>query len=196
MKQVFLRHKNGGGRIYGNDALVTASTFLDRGSSVGDDAEVYDSELISSVVTDHAVISGARIVDSYISGEVRVLGAVNVTNSTLSGQCRLWGDAKIADATLHNVFVFGDATVDGFSLSAFVRIHSGVWVSAPRFEILRAANLEITISECTEDRFHVGCFCRPWVTWARQEWRQRIGRAAGWPLELIEEGFQWFQTVA
>lgn len=195
MKQIFLRHKNGGGRVYGNDAIVTDDTFLDRQSSVGDDAEVYSSQIIDSAVSDSAVIHQGIIEHSSISGKARVFGGF-VYNSNLSGQARVWGAPIIAHCSLRNVFVYGEADISGFALDAFVRIHAGHWTKAPRWKVINSPGIlvKVTISECTEDRGHIGCWCLPYETWFRPGYRQRIGQVSGWTPGMVEETYEAFKT--
>lgn len=195
MKQVFLRHKNGGGRKYGNDCEVDAATFLDRASSVGDSAEVRNSTITEgSMIGDNSIIASASIRNSYIHGESLILGAgpLYVSDSDLNS-VRAWDNPSIQNCHLSRVAVFGDAVLENVTVDVHIRIHAGYWSKAPRYAMLSAPGLDVSVSECSKDRFHAGCWCHPWVTWANERWRQRIGRAAGWPPELVEEGFQWFQ---
>lgn len=179
MKQVFLRHKNGGGKVYGNDALVTADTFLDRKSSVGDSAEVYHSTIIDSIVGDKSIIVGGRI-----------------EGSSLGGQTHVWDNPTITDCSLSNVFVYGDAVLVGFRLDAFVRVHAGRWVNPPRFERLSGPGLELTVSECVPGFGHIGCKCESYENWFRPGYRQMIGKRCGWTPEMVDFTYQKFQDWA
>lgn len=194
MQQIWLRHKNGNGRVYGNSALVTPDTFLDRGSSVGDDAEVYGATIIRSAVTDRALVSQSHVEDSLISDDSRALGGV-ILNSTLSGYARTWGNPSIADCALRNAFVYEGAIVEGVTLDAFVRIHIGEWHVAPRWEVISSPGIlvEVTISECAEGRAHIGCYCRTYDDWFRPGYRQMIGKRSGWTPAMVEECFQAFK---
>jgi hypothetical protein len=181
MKQVFLRHKNGGGRKFGNECEVSDDTFLDRRSSVGDRAEVFNASIHNSIVCDDTRVHGYP-------------NPVSITDSALTGNTRVWQAPTISDCSLSNVSVFGTAVVAGVTLDGFVRLHAGLWVSAPRFERLSAPGLEVTISECVPGYGHIGCWCKPYETWFRPGYRQRIGKVSGWTPAMVEFTYERFRV--
>jgi hypothetical protein len=191
MRQIWLRHRNGNGKKYGNDCEVSEDTLLDATSSVGDRVEVYDSWILNnSLLSDDAHVSGAHISSSSIRDHVHIVGysILEISGCDLSGNTRLWQSPKLQDVTLRHVVVFGDAHLVGpWALNDRVRIHRGRWERAPRYHHLRSEQIDVMVSECVEDRFHAGCFCLPYAEWKKK--RQRLGARAGWPAGLIEEGF-------
>lgn len=168
----WLRHKNGGGKIFGNDAEVSADTFLDRSSIIRGDSNVYHSHIEESEIID-SIIVGATVRDSVLN------------------YSRTWDSPVIESVSLKEVAVFGNAILRGpWSLDGPVRIHAGVWTAPPRWDIIEG--MKVSISECTEGRFHLGCWCLPYETWARPQYRQRIGARAAWSDMQIAQAFKRF----
>lgn len=163
----WLRHRNGGGRIFGNDADVIDS-YIDRASAIGDRVEVYESRVYSSVLSDDVIVGGAIIENSHLSGSARII------------------NSQIQDVDLHNAKVFGRAYLVGpWSLSGFVRLH-GIWHRAPKFTEISDGDVHVMLSEChLADYWHVGCWCRPWETWRTRG--HAYGKAAGWSKGLVDE---------
>src|SRR2546423_1836063 len=106
MQQVWLRHKNGGGKKFGNECEVSSDSFLDRASSVGDRAEVFN-----------AIIHGSLVCD-----DVRICGypsPIEVTDCELTGNTRLWNSPTLRDVALRDVSAYGTAVLRGpWSLDA------------------------------------------------------------------------------
>lgn len=200
MNQIWLRHKNGGGKKYGNDCEVSADTYLDRKSSVGDAVEVYTSLIYGSLITNDSLVSNARIHSSTIKDQCRIVGSgpgVNIVNSELTGNTRVWGHAVIMDVTLENVRVYGNAILQGpWELREFVRVHRGIWLKPPRYVLIDAENIDTVISECVPGFAHIGCFCRSYTDWFRPGYRQMIGKRSGWTSQQVEFTFDTFSTWA
>lgn len=200
MRQIWLRHKNGGGKVFGNDADVSADSYVSRHSSVGDFAEVFDSRIYDSRVSDSAIVHRASVWDSIIGGSSRVLGG---DKGAVLAECILSGDARISDSpTIYGVFlrdarIFGDAVLEGdWSITDFVRIHRGIWLQPPRYEVIQDENIRVVLSECVDDHFHLGCWCLPRETWFRPGYRQRLGLHSGWTPEQIQFAFDTFSSWA
>jgi hypothetical protein len=196
MNQIWLRHQNGNGKKFGNNCEVSDDSFLDRSSCVGDNAEIFNSRVVDgSVISDNARVSGALISGSNVRDNACVMGypIAEISGCDLSGNTRVWQSPRLQNVTLRDVSVFGDAELYGpWELNAAVRIHAGAWSQPPRWRLIQGENIHVVISECVEDRFHVGCFCEPYSEWARPGYRERLGARAGWTPEQIEIGFEWF----
>lgn len=186
--------------VYGNDADVSPDTYLDRQSSVGDSGEVSESRIYESRVSDSALIHRASVWESLIGGKTRIMGGekgVVVAEAILSGSTRIANNATIYGVFLHNVWVFGDAVLEGdWSLKEFVRIHRGTWTQPPRYKVIEGENIRVVLSECVDDHFHLGCWCLPRETWFRPGYRQRLGAHSGWTPSQIELAFQTFSEWA
>ena len=194
MHQVWLRHKNGGGKKFGNDCEVDVATFLDLSSSVGDAAEVRKSEITDdSTIADQSVVSGASVHNSYVHGQSLILaaGPLYVSDSDLDA-VRAWDHPSIHNCQIAQASIFGEAVLEGVSLDAPLRIHAGFWDHPPRHHLISGNGIEVTLSECVDDKFHIGCFCLPYDTWTRPNYRQRIGAHSGWTPTQIETAFQKF----
>lgn len=200
MKQIWLRHPNGNGKKYGNDCDVSADTYLDQESSVGDLAEIYDSRIYESKVYGSAFISRASIWESTITDTARIIGGEKgavVAECSLSGDTRVSGNPTLYGVLLNNARVFGDAVLEGdWSLTEFVSIHRGVWDRPPRYKVIDDENIRVVLSECTDDHFHLGCWCLPRETWFRPGYRQRLGARSGWTPQQVEFAFDTFSAWA
>jgi hypothetical protein len=208
MNQIWLRHRNGGGKKYGNDCEVGPESYLDRLSRVGDSAEIYYSQIIDSLISDDALVSNAWIEKSSISGNVRVVGfptswpeCLIVYNSRLSGATRIRDRAGVINVDLCGPVISGDARLIGpWSLNDCVRIHAGTWNQPPRWTLIDGENVDVVLSECVDDRYHLGCWCLPRETWFRDGYRQRLGKRSGWTPQQIEFAYdtfsQWATTSA
>lgn len=200
MNQIWLRHPNGNGKKFGNDCDVSADSYLDRQSAVGDSAEVYDSRLYGSRVSDSAVIHRASVWDSIIGGTARILGG---EKGAVLAECMISGDTRVSEnptiygVHLRNARVFGDAVLEGdWSLEDFVSIHRGTWKQPPRYKVIEDENIRVVLSECTDDHFHLGCWCLPRETWFRPGYRQRLGAHSGWTPDQIQFAFETFSEWA
>lgn len=200
MRQIWLRHKNGGGRVFGNDASADADTYLDRKSSIGDSAETYDARIYNSQIYDSAIVHRASVWDSSIGGTSRILGG---EKGAVLADCSLLGDTRISEnPTIYGVFlrnarVFGDAVLEGnWSIDEFVSIHRGMWVQPPRYKVIEGDNIRVVLSECVDDHFHLGCWCLPREIWFRPGYRQRLGAHSGWTPAQVECAFNTFSSWA
>lgn len=200
MNQIWLRHKNGGGKKFGNDCDVSADTYLDRQSSVGDSAEIYDSRIYDSKVYGSALVSRASVWESTLTDTVRVMGGEKgavIVDCLLSEDTRISGDSTLYGVNLRNARVFGDAVLEGnWELDEFVSIHRGKWNQPPRYKVIEDENIRVVLSECTGDHFHLGCWCLPRATWFRKGYRQRLGAHSGWTPAQIEFAFDAFSGWA
>lgn len=200
MNQIWLRHPNGNGRIFGNDAEADATSYLDRDSSIGDSVDVSDSRLYNSRASDNALISRASIWDSSIIDKCKVIGGergIVIVDSLLAGKTRVYGNATLHDVSLRNVFVFGDAVLEGgWNADEHLRIHRGTWSRPPRYKVIEGENIRVVLSECTDDHFHLACWCLPRATWFRKGYRQRLGARSGWTPAQIEFAFDTFSAWA
>lgn len=184
MRDIWLRHRNGNGKKYGNDAEISPDTVLDRTSVAGDRVEVYGSQILNySTLTDDTLVINSVI-----------------KNSTLAGACRVI-NSTVQDVELRNVRVTCGAQLLGpWALDEFVRIDAGVWYRSPRFHVVAGENIRVVLSECTADRFHLGCWCQSYEKWTREGYRQMLGKYAGWTPTQIEEAFDvftaWRSTVS
>jgi hypothetical protein len=176
MRDIWLRHHNGNGKKYGNDAEVSPDTFLDRTSVAGDRVEVYGSQVLNySTLTDDTLVINSVI-----------------KSSTLAGACRII-NSTVEDVELRNVRVTAGAHLIGpWALDECVRIDSGIWRKPPRFYVVKGINIRVVLSECTEDRYHLGCWCLTYDKWTREGYRQMLGKYAGWTPAQIEKAFDTF----
>lgn len=202
MRQIWLRHKNGGGKKYGNDCEVCPKSFMDHSSSAGDNVEVYDSRVIKSFLSDNAHVSNAHVERSIISGDARVVGyyapwpdCLVIIDSNLSGNTRVRELACVSQVDLANVVVYGRAELLGpWCLSESVRIHQGRWEAPPRYAVIEGNGLRVVVSECVNDCFHLGCWTQTYERWTRPGYRQLLGKHAGWSKEMIEAAYDYFTT--
>lgn len=178
--QVWLRHKNGNGRIYGNDAEISLDSYLDKESSIGDKAQCFNGAIIRSVLADNVSVAGYP-------------NPIKIADCELSGNTRLWQCPSLREVSLRDVSVYGNARLIGpWSLSERVRIHQGEWLKPPRYQVIEGNGIRTVISECANNCFHIGCWALPYNVWTRPKYRQRIGAVAGWTPAQVEETYQWF----
>lgn len=201
MNSLYLRHRNGNGKIFGNDAEVDKETFLDRTSSVGDNAEVHNSSIgQNSIVCDNAQVVNASLSNTTTRENARITGCsgtVFIADSEISGESRIWGAPCIQGVNLRNARVFGDAILIGeWALDEYVRIHTGVWHRPPRYRLIEGDNINVILSECVDGHFHLGCWCLPRETWFRKGYRERLGKRSGWTPAQIELAFDTFNQWA
>lgn len=200
MNQLWLRHRNGGGRKFGNDCEVSADSFFDRKSSIGDTAEIYSAQIHNSVIFDEVIIANATIFRSTLRDQVRVIGGkggIHLTDCDLSGKTRIWNNAVLDSVTLNGVLVYGDCVLSGpWSLSDCIRIHRGHWPKPPRHVLIEAENIDTIISECVPGFAHIGCWCKSYEEWFRPGYRQMIGKRSGWTPQQIELTFDTFSEWA
>lgn len=192
----YLRHKNGGGKIF--DADVCAETFLDRKSVVYQNSDVVQSRIINSQIHD-AVIVRSRIEDCLIAGTTItnadifksqiacdvVLGDVVIKNSILSGETRVTGRAIILRSNVRDFLITGTACLDGVIIDngLFGRVSRGTWTRSPRIQ--RFEDLAVTVTESVKGFAFVGCQEKPLKFWFNRG-GARFGRANGWTNEQIE----------
>ena len=202
MNQLRLRHRNGGGAKWGNDAEVDSQSFLHRTSSVGDSAEVHGSIIDEGcLIADSAQVVNAHLTRTSVTGNARITGTgthpVSISDSDVSGETRVWGGPSIQGVRLHNARVFGNAVLVGeWEITDYLRVHAGYWLSPPRHALIEGPNVDTIISECEGDNFHIGCWCLPRETWFRKGYRQRLGKVSGWTPEQIEFTYDSFASWA
>lgn len=193
MRQLWLRHRNGGGKKYGNDCEVSDDTSLDRTSAVGDEAEVYDSIVRGSCIYGQSIVSRALVLSSTVRDQCRIIGSGGrpvIKDCDLSGTTKVWQAPTLHNVDLVDVRVYGTAKLEGpWSLKEFVRIHRGTWTAPPRYLLIEGENINTILSECVDDHYHIGCWCLPRETWFRKGYKERLGAHAGWTPEQIELAF-------
>jgi hypothetical protein len=177
-----MRHRGpGNGSIYGPNAEVCSETFLSRDSAVFGDTDIVDS-----------VVRSSRVYDS------RLYGAV-VEGSYIE-RCRVFR-ASVERSTLSGLTVLGGADVVGVCVHApGLRIDRGEWLARmPAFAYIGERNqpddepgIKVLISECVENRFHIGCWCLTYQDWTREGYRERLGKSAGWTPSQIEFAYDTF----
>jgi hypothetical protein len=176
-----MRHRGpGGGSIYGPNAEVSGDSLLELECHVRGDSDVVDSKVkLSSVIIDSR------------------LYRADVAHCTLD-RCRVF-QATVQYCTLTGVTVKDGARVYGVSLTApGLRIDRGEWWrEPPAWAVVGQARdcdtgVRTVISECREDRFHIGCWCLTYEEWTREGYRERLGKSAGWSPDQVEFAYDCF----
>jgi hypothetical protein len=178
-----MRHRGpGGGSIYGPNAEVSADSTLEMECLVRGDSDVVESR----------VTLMSHVIDSR-------LYRASVAHSTLD-RCRVF-QATVQYCTLTGVTVKDGAQVYGVFVTApGLRIDRGEWWrDAPAWAMVGNSELpddhvgvRTVISECKDDRFHIGCWCLTYDEWTREGYRERLGKSAGWAPEQIEFAYDIF----
>lgn len=169
------------GSIYGPNAEVLGESLLGRDSIIAGKTDIVDSLVgFGSVVTDSFVVD-SDVRNSHLS-HCRLLGA-------MVNDVDLWG-VTVIKALLHGEW---SVAVRG------LRFDRGRWFSPPAYALVGDPNqrddepgVKVVISECQDDRFHIGCWCETYADWTRAGYRQRLGKSAGWDPTQIEFAFDCF----
>jgi hypothetical protein len=178
-----MRHRgSGNGSIYGPNAEVSRDSLLELECHVRGDSDVVDSRVkLASVIIDSR------------------LYRADVAHCTLD-RCRVF-QATVEYCTLTGVTVKDGAHVYGVYITApGLRIDRGEWRGDPpafayigeRDQPDDEPGVKVLISECVEDRFHIGCWCLTYQEWTRERYRERLGKSAGWTPAQIEFAYDTF----
>jgi hypothetical protein len=194
----YLRHTNGGARIFDNSEICELSS-ADRLTEVRDDSSVWmshirASRIIGSTVSDSTIDSAwienseihrAHIGFSVVAAEFVGCGA-SVFNSRVTGRSRVVHDAKLSNVRIHDLTVKGRAVLRDWPPDTFDGcqgyISRGVWTRPPR---IRRLSFGVTVTESVDGCAFVACREYPISYWFTIG--DRIGRSQGWSTAQIDE---------
>lgn len=219
-REFFLRHRNGGGKVYGWEAEVSADTHLDSWSVARDQATIVSAHIENSMIYGASKVFLALIRDNseiysagVQGGQVRInrstlIGAdvcsklpVLIKNTVLSGEIVVRDSATLIDVSaIGQVRVYGhvvlEANSDRILLRGLMDIHRGFWRRAPKYVELGGPfdeqGFHFGITECTDGHAHVGCKCKPMTKWLEHVKDGRLARVAGWRNELVQRASDTF----
>ncbi len=184
MTQVF-RHSNGGGRVVGiapavsNDSIVDSTSLVEGRSRVSWASYIRDNSAILNSEVVVSTLDRVTAIDSHIAH-------AQVQDAVLNGAI-IRGTERPAE--VNNCILSGGVVVEGCVIRN-VELDGPFFLHAdfdytPRHRVLRTENGVVQgLIECTEDRFHSGCTCRPFSLWDKNEHllRRHFVGQLGWPL--------------
>jgi uncharacterized protein YjbI with pentapeptide repeats len=206
-QQFTFRHRNGRGRVLGQDSEVSPDSLLDRDSTVSDGSTVLHARVNYSTIRNHSRIYGAQLKGCDVSGVTIEGNRVQLLNCDLSGtdiaseevvmasQCIMTGQISIRGSVLLDrvvasgeVWIGGETSMvparenENIELYGLMHIHKGEWRRAPRYrEIGHPFELpHMGITECVNGLAHIGCRCRPMAKWLKHGLDLRLAHRAGW----------------
>jgi hypothetical protein len=198
----FLRHKKGGGRVYDEaevsaDSFLSrhseARGISDIQSSVINDSVITDSFVHQGKITNSsvtgAIVAGRVHIENSIVVCDKVAGNARIENSEIYGESRILQNARIENCAIRNLTVSGGAHLKNWSLATshvfdclYGRIMAGVWERPPR--IVRFDDLGTTVTEGVGDFAYVGCIGKPVTRWLKIG--DKYGSAMGWTPEQVK----------
>lgn len=201
----YLTHRNGRGKLF-DQAEVCDLSFIDQKSEVHDTAEIYNSKLTNCIVRGNAFIANAELEDCYVEGKTRIVDSTviasslydtativnraNVLGSTLQGSTKIYNTVRVEHSALRDVSVYGDTYLKEIVLDGLYRIGTGFWTRSPLYH--RFHELEISLTESTNDFVYIGCERKPMKAWIRHG--PRLCRHFGWPLAYVEKVTEIFEN--
>ena len=194
----YLRHKNGGGKIF-DISEACEKTFVCPRSEIRDASSVWQSKITGSKITQESVITnsvirnstvlastvtGGIIENSLISCEL-VQGNVRIAGCQVLGKSRIAHSAYLRNASFKNLTVKGNAQLLDWHNDEAIDFHHGycsrgVWRRPPR--VFRVSET-ITITESVSGFAFVHCREFPIEHWLRVG--NRYGKACNWTPEEI-----------
>lgn len=163
----------GNGSLYGAGVTVVGDTEIYFPSAVIGASVICDSTIVGK-----SVIRDSTAVESWVedsSLERSVVAHSDIINVDLAG-------VTVTDAELHGPWEMRHPIV----------IDRGKWFRPPAFALIAGEGIDIVISECVDDRYHIGCFCATYAKWTARGYRERLGKYAGWTPAQIEMAFETF----
>jgi hypothetical protein len=207
---MFLRHPNGNGKIYGDNAEVCPQTTLKKSDVFGEcliwqsiiqnsqveNSDIYNAHIVNSQIIG-SLITGGFISDSFINCEL-VTGNAQIFNSKLYGLCRIGNSAIIHDSKISNLTVRGNAEVNFSNNSSDFEsfdgqrgyVSRGTWTRPPK---VKRFDFGITVTESVDDFAFVGCREMKISTWLKG--RHRFGKACGWDIHQIDAVAEFLSSL-
>lgn len=178
-----MRHPNGGGWVYGNDAYVTKDSYVSTDSTAYNECKVIQSTLKHSHVGNSAVVSTSTLFSVKAGGWTR-------THKGELSFCSM-SDYATIEGNERSVIVRGSENKH-IHIGGRMWLDKGRWERAPRYVEVQSGNGTIVgVTECVEGHAHVGCMCKPLVDWLKNG--TDYGKAAGWTenaVALIRKTFE------
>jgi len=191
----YRRHRNGGGKIYGDVADVSRDTFLDRTAAVTGNSSVAASQIYQHSHVEDASFFEAITYNSYVQGSFIYksrLADCAVIDSTIRSHYGKW--PVLHGTRLRGVHVEGD-WLGSWALDGPYYIRSGVWTRPPRHLTLSdESGIYVGLTESTEGRAFIACNERPVSEWLKSG--IRIGLHLKWPRELCEQAYRFMEELA
>lgn len=195
----YLRHKNGGGKIFDNSEVCEKS-FADRLSVIRDESSVWSSRLeaseISAALVTNSVVKNSVIIAADVTGGMiersiiaceLITGNVRIKNCQILGKSRIVHSASCENVKFKNLTVKGNARLENWEQAeddCFDGFHGyvsrGVWKRPPR--VFRISD-GITITESIAGFAYVHCREFPISHWLKIG--NRYGAVCGWTKEQI-----------
>ena len=195
-----LFERRGKARLYGTEVEACKESSFDAHSFAGDEADIWESELIHSRVQGEARVRAATLEHSSV-GVMAGQGICEVTASVLNktefinGTClgsyienSIVHGTKVAirNSVVRNSDIIGNvildnADIDGLVLKGKMRL-TGKWTRPPRYFHMKNEIADIGITESHDGKAFVGCREKDMSRWIKG--KRRYCRAAGWPIEM------------
>ncbi len=198
---IFLRHKNGNGKVWGLTADIDRDSFLDKSSNLFDDSDVWQSRIIDTTIAfdskvRNSVLLHSKVGSQYFESEItdsrlkysfieggKVLGAV-VNNSYVSQNCVVKG------GYLENCHLTGSVVIENQPILKNVRLYGqmrigyGTWERTPRYLHLKTDTIDCGVTESSDGYAYIGCQRKKIKDWLKGA--KRYSAIAGWNEEMTE----------
>lgn len=169
------------GSIYGPNSEVFEGSMLGKDCIVTGDSTVFRSRVHNTSFVDSSLLVDSGVSHSH-------LWNCRVLNSYVK-------DVNLGGVTVVNALLVGEWSCDVVGL----RFDRGVWHREPASAVIGEPNqrndepgVKVVISECQDDRYHIGCWCETYDRWTRVGYRERLGKSAGWQPAQVELAFDTF----
>jgi len=186
-------HRNGGATIAGLESHVTHDSYCEKHSTIIDSTvhacSVLGGSRIEKSTLTKTTVDTSHIYQSFVA-EAQISRCVleKCVINSLGGQ-----SPSLARVSLVDAVVEGDAVLRGPWRLDGGRIPTGVWYRPPRTLRITGDELDVTLTESTDDHALIACRRKPTMKWLA--FGPRLGRMLGWTPAQVKTAADFFTCL-